>query len=68
MKVYRLEHPHLNRGPHTAVTCDVDTQAAWDLAKASPGAPTDNRPVPSKDFPFGWDLCQIPAFGNNINP
>lgn len=54
MKIYRLEDPSLNRGPHTAVNYSEDSQAAWDLANASPGAPTDNRPAPSRDFPFGW--------------
>ena len=62
MKIYRLEHPKFHRGPHTAVNYSADSQAAWDLAGASPGAATDNRPSPSCDLGFGWEwqdaLCR----------
>lgn len=61
MKVYRLEHPKYNRGPHTAVAYDPNTQAAWDLAGQSASAMAPTRPGPGDDlgYGFGWqkELC-----------
>lgn len=69
MKIYRLEHPAYNRGPHTAVNFDVNTAAAWELAGEEPGMPTPNRPSPIRDFPFGWDWVDElrHKFGCNLN-
>lgn len=56
MKVYRLEHRALGKGPHSAALEDPDTGAAWELAGEDPMKVSPSRPGPARDlgFSFWW--------------